>query len=263
MKRFCYKCGALEAEKGPLIQGLCQKCFAAEYRLLRVPKGVSTSVCKRCGAYTSGNRWQKPSGEDASYEAAQAAVRRDLRLAKSTHAGIQFVRPEESDVELSFEASPAAKDVIVDVRARGKIHELQKEPSVDSARVLVKLRQTTCDVCGLIRAGYYEAILQVRSEEKLSKSRIAEIKKMLQKRVSDVGARDDRVFVTKIEEKSEGVDFYVSSLSLARAMAALLKERFHAKISEASKLIGQERGGKKVFRVSVLARLPTILKESR
>lgn len=256
MKRFCYKCGALEAEKGPLIQGLCQKCFAAEHRLLRVPKGVSTSVCKRCGSYMSGNRWQKPSGEDAGYEAAVAAVRRDLQLAKSTHVGTQFVRLEESGAELSFEASPAAKDVIVEVRARGKIHELQKEPSVDSAQVLVKLRQTTCDTCSLIRSGYYEAILQVRGEEKLSKSKISEITKVLQKRVSDVGASNDKVFVTKIEEKSEGVDFYVSSLSLARAMATLLKERFHAKIRETSKLIGQERGGKRTFRVSVLARLP-------
>lgn len=256
MRRFCYKCGALEAEKSPLIQGLCQKCFAAEHRLIRVPKGVSTSICKRCSAYMSGNRWQKPSGEDASYEAAQAAVRRDLRLAKSTHVGIQFVRPEESNAELSFEASPAARDVIVDVHARGKIHELQTEPSVDSAQVLVKLRQTTCDVCSLIRAGYYEAILQIRGEEKLSKSKISEITKILKKRVSDVGASNDKVFVTKIEEKSEGVDFYVSSLSLARAMATLLKDRFHAKISETSKLIGQERGGKRVFRVSVLARLP-------
>ena len=90
----------------------------------------------------------------------------------------------------------------------------------------------------------------------MPKSRIAEIKKMLQKRVSDVGEEDAKVFVAKIEEKSEGIDFYVSSLSLARAMASLLKERFHAKISETSKLIGQERGGKRVFRVSVLARLP-------
>jgi len=205
-----------------------------------------------------GNRWQEPIDKGAAtQEAAKAAVLSALRVAKFTDAGIEFVRPDEAEgVNLSFEVKPSAREVLVKVHASGKIHGAQDKPIVDSAQVIVEVKPTTCAVCSLVRACYYEAILQVRGEKKIPADKLEKIRRALMS-YADKAMKDDRkIFISKVEEKPEGLDFYLSSIGLARSMAEILKNNFHAKVIETAKLIGQERGGKRKFRVSVLARLP-------
>lgn len=55
MEKFCYKCGALEEEKGPFIEGLCQDCFLAENPLLKIPEDLELKICQYCGAYYQEN----------------------------------------------------------------------------------------------------------------------------------------------------------------------------------------------------------------
>ena len=259
MRRFCYKCGVSEAQKGPLIHGLCQECFASEHRLIRALGKVSVNVCRRCGAYMIGNRWQEPIDQGtAAQEAAKAAVLTALRVAKFTDAGIEFVRPDgAAGVDLKFEVKPSAREVLVKVHASGKVHETQGKPIVDSAQVIVGVKPTTCAVCSLMRAGYYEAILQVRGEKKIPADKLAKIERALVSNADKMMKDDRKIFISKVEKKPEGLDFYLSSLSLARNMAEILKSNFQAKVTETAKLIGQDRGGKRKFRVSVLARLPS------
>jgi NMD protein affecting ribosome stability and mRNA decay len=220
---------------------------------------LSVRVCRMCGAYMAGNRWQEPIDEGAAtQEAAKAAVLSALLVAKSTDAGIEFVRPEEVEgVDLRFEVKPAACEVLVKVHASGKVHEAQGKPIVDSAQVIVVVKPTTCAVCGLMRAGHYEAILQVRGEKKIPSDKLEKMREALVSHADKVMKGDRKRFISKIEEKPEGLDFYLSSISLARSMAEILKNNFKAKVVETAKLIGQDRGGKRKFRVSVLARLPS------
>ncbi|TEU14968.1 MAG: hypothetical protein E3I12_01010, partial [Hadesarchaea archaeon] len=58
-------------------------------------------------------------------------------------------------------------------------------------------------------------------------------------------------------ERREGFDLYVNPASLARRMASMLKSWFRAEIKESAKLVGQTRDGRKKFRFSILARLPS------
>jgi NMD protein affecting ribosome stability and mRNA decay len=205
----------------------------------------------------AGNRWQEPSDEGAAtQEAAKAAVLSALRLARFTDAGIEFARSEEAKgIYLRFETKPAAREILIEVHASGKIHEAQSKPITDSAQVVVEVKPTTCAVCGLMRAGYYEAILQVRGEKKIPADKLEKMRRALISHADKVMRSDRKIFISKVEEKPEGLDFYLSSISLARSMADILKDNFHAKVSETAKLIGQDRGGKRKFRVSVLARL--------
>ena len=258
MRRFCYKCGASEA-KGPLIHGLCEECFASEHRLIRAPEQVSVNMCKRCGAYMIGGRWQEPVDErSAAQEAAKVAVLSALRVAKFTDAGIEFVLPDEAEgVDLKFEVKPAAREVLVKVHASAKVHEAQSKPMVDDAQVIVVVKPKTCEVCSLMHAGYYEAILQVRGEKKIPADKLEKIERALMSNADKLMKDNRKIFISKVEKKPEGLDFYLSSLSLARNMAEILKSNFQAKVVETAKLIGQDRGGKRKFRVSVLARLPS------
>jgi nonsense-mediated mRNA decay protein 3 len=108
-----------------------------------------------------------------------------------------------------------------------------------------------------MHAGYYAAILQVRGEKKIPADKLAKIERALMSNADKMMKDDRKIFISKVEKKPEGLDFYLSSTSLARNMAEILKSNFQAKVVETAKLIGQDRGGKRKFRVSVLARLPS------
>lgn len=254
MKRFCYRCGAIEEDSTPLVQGLCQRCFAEENRLLRAPAELEVTICGRCGAYMLGKRWNQAAEGDAVVNAAQATALSAIRLAHLTSAGMRLLRPGEApEVELSIEPKP--KECVIEVRARGKVHELQVSPQVDEARIKFELKRITCDVCGLKSAHHYEAILQVRGE--LTRKKRSEVRSALERLADEEGKRERKAFISNIEERKEGLDFYVNPASLARQMAALLRSKFGARVRESAKLIGQTRDGRQKFKFSILAKLPS------
>jgi nonsense-mediated mRNA decay protein 3 len=254
MKRFCYRCGALEAERGPLIRGLCQRCFAEENRLILAPAELEVTICGRCGAHLLGKRWHEAGEGDAIANAVRAAVLSSLKVARLTDAGMKFLHPHELP-ELELWVEPELAEGVIKVRARGKIHELQVEPRLDEARIKFALTRGTCDVCGLKSARHYEAILQVRG--KLTGKEHSEIKKLLHQLAAEAGKRDRAAFIANVEERRGGLDLYVNPASLARQMASVLKSRFGAEIKESAKLIGQTKDGRRKFRFSILARLPS------
>ena len=138
-----------------------------ENPLIIAPADIQVNICSRCKAYFIGKMWHEPSNiESALEEAARAAVLSELRFAQLTPAGMKPLRNHEvKGLELSLESKPIAGEVIVDVHARGKVHELQVSPQVEHVTITVKPRWITCDVCGLLSAGHHEAILQVRGKE--------------------------------------------------------------------------------------------------
>jgi nonsense-mediated mRNA decay protein 3 len=257
MRRFCYKCGASEAKKGPLIQGLCQACFMKENSLIKAPAEVQVKICSRCKAYLVGKQWNKLSNAESGLaDAARKAVLSELRFNQFTPVGTKLSRSKEiKGLELRVEPKLSADKTTVDVHARGKVHESQVRPHVEHVEVVVKPKWITCDVCGLISAGHHEAIIQVRGKDMPSEKR-RKIKRMLEQCAADAREKDRVAFIAKIEEKAEGLDLYVNPTGLARRMASLLKTKFGAKISESAKLIGMSRNGRQKFKISVLARLP-------
>ncbi len=260
MRRFCFKCGALEVEKGPLIEGLCQNCFRAEHRLLSVPAELELAVCKKCCAYFVKGRWHESNGqlESTLRTAARELALSELRVIQLTDAGERLLHPAQVEgLELQVEPRIGVKEILLDVHARGKIHELQAEPHDERAAVRIRLKWGTCDVCSLKSAGYYEAIVQVRGEEKIPAEKLTEIKRLLEDCVAEVHGRDRAAFIAKVDEKPEGPDFYVNPASLARHMGELLKSKFGAKLTETSKLIGVNQTGRRKFRITVLVRLPS------
>jgi len=254
MKRFCYRCGALEAQQGPLIHGLCQRCFAEENRLLQAPAELEVTVCGRCGAHLLGKRWHEAGEGDAIANAIRATVLSNLKVARLSDAGMKFVHPNEV-LELKLWVEPKLAERVINVRVKGKVHELQVKPQFDEANIKFMLKRSTCDVCGLKSARHYEAILQVRG--KLTKEKNSEVKKILQRLAMNASKRERNAFIANVDERREGFDLYVNPVSLARQMASMLKLEFGAEIKESAKLIGQTRNGRRKFRFSILVRLPS------
>lgn len=258
MGRFCYECGSPELKGTPLIEGLCQRCFAREHKLLSAPQELELKVCDSCGACMVGGKWVEPiAGQESGLR--EAAVRRalsELRVAEFTPAGLRYIpQAQAAGLELGVEPKLGGEEVVVKISARGRIHELQPQPREESISVKVRLGWGKCDVCSLRSVGHYDAILQVRGE-RLAPERLGELRGVLEACAAEERKRDRRAFVSRIEERREGLDLYVTPASLARKMAALLKAEFGARMSESAKLVGVDRRGRKRFRASVLARLP-------
>lgn len=252
MKRFCYRCGALEADAGSLINGLCQRCFAEGISLLRAPREVDVLICKRCGAYMLGKRWNMHVASVSTENAIREVTLDSIRVVRTTTSGTQLFRPRDvQGVKVTIE--PDLKHGIVNVAVQGKVHELQVRPKLENVALKMNLTYKTCDLCSLKRAGYHEAILQVR--DKLPREKLSKARRSLENLAREAGGRERGDFISKVQELPSGLDLYVSSVKLARQMASLLRDEFGASISESAKLVGQTRDGRQRFKVTIVARL--------
>jgi len=104
----------------------------------------------------------------------------------------------------------------------------------------------------LKRAKHHEAILQLRGE--LSREMLSNLRKVLEAIAEQATKKEPKDFIADVKLLHGGLDIYVSSMSLAKKMAAMLKAKFGASISESTKLIGQTHDGRKKYRVSILAK---------
>ncbi|KXA95151.1 hypothetical protein AKJ65_02500 [candidate division MSBL1 archaeon SCGC-AAA259E19] len=258
--KFCYKCGALEEEKGPLLEGLCKDCFLEKNPLLKVPEEVEMEICDRCGAFYLENAWHDLEGRPTEeyLEAAKEMVTSVAEVFEGGPAGSRYVNFEDSEgVDIGFKAErPSPETINISVEVRGRFFDSQEEPLSDRAEVKVKLKRTTCGVCERLASGYYEAILQVRGREEISEEKISEIFRSLEEEVGAGQSRSRDEFVSKVKRKHGGLDLYVSSAKLARDLARFLKREYGAEMSESAELIGQTEDGEENYRVTVVARMP-------
>ncbi|MEM3513798.1 MAG: 60S ribosomal export protein NMD3 [Candidatus Hadarchaeum sp.] len=250
MRRFCYKCGAFEDDAGPLLQGLCQRCFS-DLPLMEVPAEIEVVLCRDCGAIKIGGRWQSQFSGEPVKEAARQALLHSVRVLSYTDSEKRLLRAAEAP-GLRFEVEPRLEESLVVVRASGKLHPLQKIPKIEEHALKLDLKYTTCDVCRLKRAKHHEAILQLRDFSSTEKR--LQIQREVEKIVAQLGKSEPRNFIANFKEQHGGLDYYLSSVNLGRKIAALLKERFGATVIESAKLIGRTRDGRKKYRVSILAR---------
>jgi nonsense-mediated mRNA decay protein 3 len=250
MRRFCYRCGTLESDAGPLIQGLCQRCFS-ETPLLLAPGEIEVKVCKRCGAYRLGGHWHRQASRGLVDSAVRATVLGSIRLLRYGKSGIRTMRPAEAK-DVVVDVKPAVKESLVTVTAVGKVHPLQAKPKEEEKTMKLSLTYATCEICGLKRAGHHEAILQLRGVP--SERTLSEMSEALERLAQNAGRAGPKDFIADIKELRGGLDIYVSSVSLAKKMSALLKSKFGASTSESAKLVGQTRDGRKKYRVSILVR---------
>ncbi len=260
ISKFCYKCGALEEQKGPLIEGLCPDCFLEDNPIYKVPENLDLIICPSCSAYQMDGVWKDVEKDPVSeyIEAAKELVLSRLRVLQKDSLGLRYVDLDESEsVDVSLEAEYSPQDTItVSLELYARFSESQEEPFVDREEVLVNIVKKTCDVCQKQASGYYEAILQIRGEKELSDEQMSEIFKKLEVEVFEKQNWSRDEFVSKIKRKHGGMDFYASSTELARELARYLKKEYDAETSESAELIGQTSDGREKYRVTVVARLP-------
>lgn len=260
MEKFCYKCGALEEEKGPLMDGLCRDCFLEENPLIKTPREIELEVCDRCGAYfLEGESHDVERDPTSEYvEAAKELLTSEAEALQAGPAGTRYVRFENSEgIDLSFEAEyTSPENIVIEVGVQAVLFDYQEEPLTDRVEVEVNLVETRCDVCSKLESGYYEAVLQVRGKEDLDEDKISEVYQALKDEFLRIQDRSRDEFVSQVKRKHGGMDIYTSSSRLAEDLARFLKNKYGGSMDKSAELIGQTEDGEERYRVTVVARLP-------
>jgi nonsense-mediated mRNA decay protein 3 len=240
----CYLCG----EKS-VIEGLCENCYNKENPLIGIKTPLSITTCKRCGSVKIPGGWKTLPTSIKSYDE-QIQSQIDLLLSREVQRQIE-------GVVVSFEEKNRLDRVHhIIVTARGSSHA-DLDHHEENYPVEVRMSYGTCDTCGMLSGGYYEAILQVRADDRpLSEDEEESITALVEQRTIAEYGRDVKAFITGSDSDKYGVDFWVGSEHLARKIADEIQAEYLAERKENYKLYGQEKGGKDKFRVTLLLRLP-------
>lgn len=201
MARYCPVCGKPDSDVA-FFGELCLEC--AKSRIAPFPP-VTVRLCQKCGAVIDKARKKK--------EASTAEEAARLLKLKS--------------------ASPKFDSDFASV-------EYESEYGRISMPVTVLFEKSVCLDCGRAGTQYFEAIIQLRGDEK----RMEKMAGILIRRIQS------RSFVPKIEELKEGLDIYCGSRN--EAISALNSQSLGFLRTE--KLAG-EKDGKRLYRTTLLVRL--------
>lgn len=233
---FCVECG----KEGELIGSLCEKCYSKKHVQPSVPDHVDLTLCAHCQAMQTDKGWEDV---DSIRQAAEAAVENALLLPKEAKVSDFRVHLSEKD-EHNLEAR-------IEVMLMIEGHEFSRE-----LRTIVRIKRGSCTECSKQQGRYYEAILQVRGQERsLPKHLESEIERMVKDRVASMRKASREVFISKVEKVKGGLDFYFGTINSARSVSRELQDTFCADFKESSSLWGR-RDGRDIYRMTYLVRLP-------
>jgi len=230
---FCVECGT----EGPTVEGLCLRCFSRKYRVVDPPDHVDVPRCKQCGALQIDRAWIRTDLDPAIPQVLREAmpVRKPFARALFTHEARE---EDANNYSLSVKATASHEGFEV----------------VQGFQTRLRLKPSLCDICGKQRGHYYEGIVQVRAQGRaMTPKEIRAVRTFVMAR-ADRLREASREFVSRIEETPSGLDAYVSTNALSKALAREIAEAFGGSVTTSSKLFGR-RGGKELYRITNLVRL--------
>jgi nonsense-mediated mRNA decay protein 3 len=199
-------------------------------------------MCPTCGARKVGRHWEGR-GRTSLLGA------EDLMPFLEPHPEVAIRRVEWTDESVH----PLLRTIegVVALRFRGtERHEL--------VRFTVKVVHQTCSDCSRRTGHYYTALIQLRAAEDARREKAVDRRARLLRRW-DEGMKDARSewrqSISWYEERPEGLDFYLTDTTAAKALARWIKSRLSATLKESATLYGR-KDGRDVYRVTFCVRVP-------
>jgi nonsense-mediated mRNA decay protein 3 len=236
---FCVRCG----KEGSTYESLCVECFLANNRFTKVPDHVDLVQCYHCKEFLLRGRWQKVTLDEAIRDAARDSL--EIKRGAEVTRVRQEVHPAD---DYNFH---------VTMHVALEYSDLRME---EENKTIVRLKNGVCPRCSKIMGSYYESIIQIRGRErKLTDAQKERLVYSIQDKVQEAQDENRDMFISKLEEVPGGFDAYLSSISLGKAIAHELADKYGAEVKESSTLVTQKEG-RDVYRVTFLVRLPSYLK---
>ncbi|MFW9845969.1 MAG: 60S ribosomal export protein NMD3 [Candidatus Thorarchaeota archaeon] len=240
----CYECG----EKS-VVDGLCEQCYNKAHPLLEVRSPLKLIACKRCDAVKVPGGW-KPIVKHVSDPEELVEHQLDILFQ-------QEVKLNAANVLLEyFEEKRLDRVRHLILTATGRSHP-EIPPHSEDYPMEVRFSFATCDTCAMMSGGYHEAILQVRADgREVTEEEIDEIVSLATDLTVAKYGKDVKAFITEIKRDKYGLDFKIGSEHLSKRIADELESKYLAERKENYRLIGEDKGGKKKYRITILIRLP-------
>ncbi|MCK5233896.1 MAG: 60S ribosomal export protein NMD3 [Candidatus Aenigmarchaeota archaeon] len=226
--KFCPSCGR---DTDELFSGLCKRCFSGKVKLLEIPDKIEVKYCD-CGRINGRRKWKY-------YETIGAAIKDAVIVNAKTSKGAK--------ISADFRTPSVMEPLKIAVTATADA-VLNGKTVSDSKDIFVFLSRQACTVCGKRRAGYYEAIIQIRGAKN------KEVLELVQSELEIMFVDDESSYVSRVEEKKEGIDVYVGAKIPARKAIEKAKKIYNVETKRSYKLAGT-KNGKPVSRETMLLRI--------
>jgi len=237
---FCVECG----KEGPIFrEGVCISCYLKTHSFSKGPRIVDLPVCTYCGSYKYKNTW--PS--DIFDEVIRRIIKNTFHISR-----------ELKKVDIDTECTENKEGKTCKVIISGFLDEFE---ITEEHNLLVRMNKIVCDVCSKRLGGYHEAVLQIRADNrKPTRDELHDIRLTVERLVGSLQAKGNRsLFITDIDEKHRGLDFYLSDKGAALTIAKQIQEQHGGQIKQSSKNIGM-KDSRQIYRMTYLIRLPTYRK---
>ena len=251
-REFCPRCGDPVPARAEPLPGaprdrdarLCDACYFDDYEMIDAPDRIEVLVCSGCGAVQRGNRWVDVGARDYT-DVAVDEVSEALGVHVDARNVTWAVDPEQVD----------ETTIRMHCQFTGVVRETPLEAS---AVVPVKISRGTCDRCGRIAGGYYNAIVQVRADGRTptpeERNRAVEIAEAY---IADRESAGDRnAFIAEIEEVDDGVDVRISTTQMGQGAATRIVRELGGSVENYPTLVTEDGDGNEVYRVTYAVRLP-------
>jgi len=235
--------------KPSVLEGLCANCYNDGHPLIEVSTPLTLLACKKCGSIKLADGWRKIAG-DGIHPDDVADYQIELLVERS-------IKILGKDVQISLEDERKLDRVTHTIMTiSGRSHE-SLAPHDEEYSVEIRFRYGTCETCGMMSGGYYEAILQVRAD---GRGLTDDEKTAVTHTVTDTTVAryksDDKAFITNTIDDKYGIDFYIGSENLCKYLADEFEMQYLAERKDNYKLVGEDKTGKRKYRTTILIRLP-------
>lgn len=251
MSQICCKCGKSEEEE-KIVDGFCLSCYKTEFPLITsfYEKKFNLTACKLCGDLMFHSKWHEV--HDDPKETVLKILKEFLKKTKKeTDAKVVVIEDFE---EPAFDvASKQNLKILFEGTTNEEVPPYQQETDLD---FIVNIG--VCERCAKFTRGYFESIVQVRSDRRIiNNDEQLMITKLVQEMKDKRAETGDRMaYISKVVDQSKGgVDLYVGHEKFAKIIAASLADNLAASTEYSTKL-KSHKDGKPIYQSSYCIRLP-------
>jgi len=249
---FCPECGNTDE---PMIEGVCQTCFLKKFQILKIPERIEVTVCAHCNCKFEKGKWEEIENSEAEiiYLALEQSIIVNPLIEKEEEKGSANLEIELEIIQMRGTIAECNIEAIANIFGETIKQSFENE---------VKLKKSVCPNCSKQQSGYYEAVIQLRADNReltnVEKEKASEIvHKTLAKRFY----KDKLAYLVQNAKLKEGNDYYIGSYKSGKKTVDTLKKEFGGIIKESPRLISQDKStGKGLYRVWISIRLPRFKK---
>jgi nonsense-mediated mRNA decay protein 3 len=237
---FCVECGK---DEEIFRNGVCLSCYLKNKQFSKGPPIMDITFCPRCSSYKYKNTWVQ--------EDFESNLRKHIKDAFS-------ISSELKNVTIQTQCKEQDRILHCLVTITGS---LENHVITEQHPLTVRIRRNTCDVCSREAGGYYEAIIQIRTEQRtFSKEELKTLRFSVESLVQQMQQSGKRgLFITDSNENRQGLDFFISEKATAFSIAKKIQEQFGGEFKQSASTAGM-KDSKQVYRMTYLVRIPAYQK---